>query len=229
MNRHDGEQSDPNALSFIQPRETMRVVRARSSRYSRFVGFLRLALPVMALLVLGAMFLWPVIKKNDVAAIVLKNAPDLVIQNLHFTGLDSKNQPYSMTAIKATRPAGMQNIYDLDRPEGEITLASGAWIDGKAQYGRYDQDKRNLWLGGNVQLFHDKGYQFTTDEASVDLNDNNAWGEKPVLIQGNFGEIRGNGFRLLDSGSIMVVKGPAHATLSLRAGAASDKPKATAK
>jgi lipopolysaccharide export system protein LptC len=214
-------------LSFIQPKETRRAIRARGGWHTRLVGQLRLWLPLAAVLMLGLLLLWPVIWPHMTRAALLKNIPDLVIQNLHYTGLDTKNEPYSLDAVKAKRPAGLPNIYDLDKPEGEITLANGVWVDGKADYGRFDQTTRKLWLGGNVQLFQDKGYQFTTDEAQADLNNNFAWGEKPVLIQGDFGEIRGQGFRLLDGGNVMVVNGPAKAILSLRPASASDKPEAT--
>lgn len=218
------DEGEDRPLSFIQPRETQRVVKARSSRHTSTVGWLRIGLPVFAVIVLVSLVLWPMIRPNTVKTAVIKNIPDLVIDNLHFTGLDSKNEPYSLTALKATRPSGAQNLYDLDEPEGEITLANGAWVDGKSLRGRYDQDGRRLWLGGNVQVFHDKGYQFTTEEAQVNLNENYVWGVKPVLIQGNFGVIRGQGFRLLDSGHIMIVTGPAHAVLNLRSDASSDKP-----
>jgi lipopolysaccharide export system protein LptC len=208
-------------LHFLQPRQTKRAAKARGQR--RLFGGLRFTLPIIAFVALLILVAWPFINPRKIARVAMKNIPDLVVDNLHFTGLDSKNQPYSLSATKATRPGGIQNIYDLDRPEGEMTLTSGAWIAGKAEYGRYDQDTRKLWLGGDVQVFHDKGYQFTTDEAQVDLNDNFAWGEKPVLIQGDFGEIRGLGFKLLDSGSVMIIKGPAHALLYLRPNTDSDK------
>lgn len=211
-------------LSFIQPRETQRVVKARSTRHTSTVSWLRIGLPVIAILVLVSLILWPMIKPNTIKTAIKKNIPDLVIDNLNFTGLDSKNEPYSMRALKATRPSGSANLYDLDKPEGEITLTNGAWVYGKADRGRYDQDTRRLWLGGNVQVFHDKGYQFTTEEAQVNLNDDYAWGEKPVLIQGGFGVVHGLGFRLLDSGHIMIVTGPAHAVLNLRSEPSSDKP-----
>jgi lipopolysaccharide export system protein LptC len=176
-----------------------------------------------------ALMIWPAINPHKLVGVVMKNVPDFVIKNLHFTGLDSKNQPYSISALKATRPGGVQNIYDPDQPEGEMTLTSGNWLAGKAQYGRLDNDTKKLWLGGDVQLFHDKGYQFTTDEAQVNIGDNYAWGEKPVLIQGDFGEIRGKGFRLLDNGNVMVVGGPAKAILNLHPASASDKPAAAPK
>ncbi len=216
------EKRDRSGLSFIRPQETRRAVKARGPQ--RVVNFLRTALPVLALCVLIALILWPVIAPNTIKGVIMKNIPDLVVKNLHFNGLDSKNEPYSLTADKATRPSGVANVYDLEHPQAEITLATGAWVAGKSLYGRYDQDTRKLWLGGDVQLFHDKGYQFTSDEAQIDLKNNDAWGEKPVLIQGDFGEIRGQGFKLLDSGHIMVVTGPAHAVLSLKAKNLQDKP-----
>jgi lipopolysaccharide export system protein LptC len=220
----DIQPSDARPLSFISPRTTRRAERARDFRTTRLIGRLRFFLPATGAMLLIVLVAWPWIDPNKIRSMVVKNIPDLVIEHLHFTGLDSKNQPYSMIAARATRPGGLQNIYDLDKPEGEITLTSGSWVAGKALYGRYDQSKRQLWLGGDVQLFHDKGYQFTTDEAQVDIDDDNAWGEKPVLIQGDFGEIRGKGFRVLDSGKVVVVKGPAKAIINLRPAAASDTP-----
>jgi lipopolysaccharide export system protein LptC len=214
-------------LDFIRPRETARVVKARSSAYTRLVARLRFILPAVAVLALAAVIVWPMVSPNKIAKIVMKNIPDLVIDNLHFTGMDSKNQPYSLTAVKATRPSGHPSLYDLDQPQAEMTLDNGTWVAGKAKYGRYDETTRQLWLGGNVHVFQDKGYEFTTDEAQVDTENRNAWGEKPVMIQGQFGEIWGQGFRLLDSGQVMVVKGPAKAVLNLHPAEGSDKPSQT--
>jgi lipopolysaccharide export system protein LptC len=211
-------------LDFIRPRETKRIQRARVGRMADFVRKLRLWLPLTAIGVIFLLFLWPIILPTFKMSNIVKNIPDLVIDNLHYTGTDNKNEPYSLLAKQATKPSSLHGIYDLIKPEGEITLTSGAWLDGKADYGRYDEINRKLWLGGDVQIFHDKGYQVTTDEAQVNLNNDDAWGDKPVLIQGSFGTIRGIGFRFLDGGHTIVINGPATAVLSLHGGNASDKP-----
>jgi lipopolysaccharide export system protein LptC len=216
---NDPEEAPKKRLSFIRPR-----ARKFDAKQSRRIGRLRLLLPLGTALVLGLLVLWPYIQPSKVKTMVVENVPDLVIRNLNFTGLDSKNEPYSLSATRATRPAGLKNIYDFEKAEGEITLLDGTWISGKAQYGRYDPGAHRLWLGGDVQMFQDKGYQFTTDEADVDLSDDNAWGSRPVLFQGDFGEIRGTGFRLIDGGKEIVVLGPAHASLDLHGSASSDKP-----
>ena len=216
-------------LDFIRPRVTKRIERAREGRIHHIIAKLQVWLPGAAVFLILLLFLWPVVRPNFVMKDIVKNIPDLVIDNLHYTGLDDKNQPYSLLAAHATRPAALHSIYDLTKPEGEITLKSGAWMDGKADFGRYDEINKRLWLGGNVQIFHDKGYQVTTDEMQVNLNTDDAWSDKAVLIQGDFGTIRGVGFRFLDGGHTIVVNGPATAVLSLHGGAGSDKPVDTEK
>jgi lipopolysaccharide export system protein LptC len=143
---------------------------------------------------------------------------------LHYTGLDDKNQPYAIQAAQATKPAGLSGIYDMVKPEGDITLENGAWIDGKADLGRYDTVGKRLWLGGNVHFFHNKGYEFTTDEAQINIGNHEAWGDKPVLLKGNMGTVRGRGFRFLDSGNTVVIEGPATALLNLQRQDKSDTP-----
>lgn len=222
----DKPRNRSGALGFLRPRATRRAALARDPRATKRISRLRFWLPAAALFVIAALMIWPMLDPTQLTSIAVNNIPDLVVDNLHFTGRDSRDQPYSLSAGKAMR-TGKANLYDLEQPEGEITLQTGAWISGKAQHGRYDQGERKLWLGGDVELFHDQGYQFTTEEAQVDMKAYNAWGEKPVVIQGNFGEIHGKGFRLLDSGKVMVIKGPAKALLNLRREAASDKPEDT--
>ena len=223
-NSDDNDDEAPErAPSVFRPRDTRRAV-AQSFVYSRVVGVLRWALPLAVSLGLVALVAWPMIGAEKMKAVVAEAIPNLVVENLHLMGLDAKNQPYSLTAAKALQAANVKNLIDLEKPQGDITLSSGAWLAGKAQYGRFDQSNKQLWLGGDVQLFHDQGFQFTTNEAQVDLSQNLAWGEQPVLIQGAFGEIRGQGFRVLDEGNVIVIKGHAEARLNLQATPASGTP-----
>ena len=208
-------------LDFIRPRETSRIQKARSGRKTFIIKKLRVWLPATAAIVVFLLVLWPHLMPNFAFKDISKNVPDLVIDNLNYSGQDEKNQAYSVRAAQATKPSALHGIYDMVKPEGEITLQNGVWLDGKADYGRYDSVGKKLWLGGNVQLFQDKGYQVTTDDAQVDLDSNDAWGDKNVLIQGPFGTVRGAGFRFLESGHTIVINGPATAVLNLHGEAVS--------
>ncbi len=211
-------------LEFIRPRLTERIRRARDSRMADFIERLRVWLPSIAGAVLLLLFVWPWLLPNFKMSDLIKNIPDLAVDNLRFKGVDSKNQPYSLTAAQATRPSALKGVYDLTKPEGEITLKNGSWMDGKADSGRYDDVGKKVTLTGNVRIFRDDGYQITTDELHVDLNSSKAWGDKSVLIQGDFGTLQGIGFRFADSGKNVIINGPAKAVLSLHKRPASDKP-----
>lgn len=201
-------------LDFIRPRLTERIERARIGRAARVMKRLRVWLPLLALCIIGLLFVWPTMLPNFRLSNIVKNIPDLVIDNLHYSGANEKGEPFSLSAAQATRPTALRGVYDLVKPEGDILLKSGAWVDGKADLGRYDDVGKKLWLGGNVRLFHNEGYQVTTDEAQVNLNTYDAWGDKDVLIQGDFGTVRGTGFRFLNSGRSIIVIGPAKAVLN---------------
>src|ERR1700722_13355963 len=99
------EEDDLEPLSFLQPRETKRLIAARGPR--RIIMWLLVVLPLVAFVVMIALILWPALDKEKIPAAALKSVPDFVIKDLHFSGLDSKNQPYTVLAIKATRPGGI--------------------------------------------------------------------------------------------------------------------------
>ncbi len=212
------EEKTAPRLERLRPKDT-RDIASRSAAYSRLVARLRWILPALVLTGLAALMLWPRLDGGGIAGPVVQSMPDLMVQNLRLTGLDKKNQAYSLTAARALQATadGQKGAVDLEKPEAEMALTGGAWLAGRAQKGRLDQSKKALWLGGAVEFFHDAGNRLTSDEVFIDINQETAWGEKPVLIQGPFGEIRGQGFRLLDGGRIFVVKGYATARLDLRA------------
>lgn len=216
-----------NGFAMPKRRDTGAQLRAAGG-YSRRVGMLRWALPVLAVLILGTLILWPVVQNHKVTTAIVETVPDLVIENLNYSGVDGDNQPYSVQAAKATQVPNTKTLIDLDQPRADITLASGDWLAGRADQGRFDQRANRLWLGGGVEFFHDQGYQVKTEEAQFDMKNNLAWGAKPVSIHGSFGEIQGSGFRILDKGKVIVVTGQSRAVLNLRKPEPSAKPEATA-
>ena len=202
-------------LGRLKPRDTS-AVKAQSQRYSRTIDRLRWILPVIVVLGICVLLFWPMWQANRISAVMVENVPNLMIESVNLTGQDEQGQPYALTADRALQAANTKNLVDLDKPKGELTLKEGAWVAVNANQGRLDQTTKKLWLGGNVELFHDGGYRFTTNEMNVDITESAAWGSQPVLIQGDFGQVEGKGFRLLDGGKSFIVTGPAKARLDLQ-------------
>lgn len=220
-----GNRKPEARLGHLRLRDT-KDAHTRSLAYSRLVSILRWALPLGVALALIVVIAVPMMTSGDIAELAAKHAPDLMVEDLQLKGLDSHNQAYSLTAVRAlqAQDAANKNTVDLEKPKAEISLEGGDWIAGQAQEGRFDQTNQTLWLGGSVEFFHDKGYRIASDEFRFDMGKKVGWSEKPVLIQGSFGEIRGQGLRLLNGGETIVITGHATAKLDLQPAAGPDKP-----
>ena len=94
-----------------------------------------------------------------------------------------------------------------------MPLADGSWVALTANDGRFEADTNILHLAGDVNLFHDQGYEFNTTTAQVDLVTSTASGDDPVKGQGPFGVLDAEGFRVLDSGARILFLGPARLTV----------------
>lgn len=226
MNAVSPPQGPGSRLGLLTPRDT-KAAAAHSAAYSRFVAAMRKLLPLIVLLILGALVLWPEWVQRNFGMNPVPSIPNLMVEKLNLTGVDAGGRAYSLTADRALQAGGLKDIIKLERPEGELALGEGAWLMGRARQGELDQASRRVFLSGEVELFHNQGYRFLTDAMQVDLTQSAAWGDKDVLFQGSFGDIRGKGFRLEKEGDIVHIQGPATAKLRLRALQGSDKPSLT--
>ena len=104
MSQTPPNQPPRSRLDFIRPRLTKRIQSARDNRMADFVRRLRVWLPLLSVTVILLLFLWPSLLPNFRMSDIAKNIPDLVIDNLRFSGVDTNNQPYSLKAAQATRP-----------------------------------------------------------------------------------------------------------------------------
>ncbi len=73
---------------------------------------------------------------------------------------------------------------------------------------------------GNVALYQDKGNEFHSTSAHLDMNAGTAEGDDPVTGQGPFGHVTAQGFRILNRGDIIYFTGHARLDMAPRQGLA---------
>ncbi len=76
------------------------------------------------------------------------------------------------------------------------------------------KDNEVLHLDGEVDLFHDTGFEMHTPSATVDLKNGTAAGDQPVRGHGPTGALNAAGFRILDGGKRILFTGKARLVLS---------------
>lgn len=210
----------PDARRVLMPSRQRRVPSPRQiARRQRWMGVLKLAMPLMAAGLLATLLFWQEIEGND-GRLSFRRGPALVPEALQlvaprFQGLDDLGRPYTVTARIARQP-GQEELMLLDRPQADILMNDGAWIYVEGANGRYDRPTQLLDLEGDVRIYHDSGVLFRTEAATVHIDAGSANGDRPTEAQGSFGTIVSEGFEMTDRGAVMVFTGRARALLEGR-------------
>lgn len=188
-------------------------------------------MPTVATALLLIVVIWPQLnEQNDrfqigFAKIDKSAAENLRMVNARYTGVDRSKRPFSVTAESAEQADPNSPVIELLHPKADIVLDDGSWIAVTAELGNYNRATQFLELAGTVNLFHDKGYEFRTTSAVLDLRAGDAIGTEPVQGQGPFGHIQAEGFIIRNRGERIEFHGKSQVILlnnptDLRTGAA---------
>jgi len=190
-------------------------------RYSRFVAVMKLALPAAAVALLLLVAVWPRIQSaierlHKLPRIDLSQARDLRMVNLHYSGRDRHDLPFTVIADAARQRPEVDDLVELEGPKADMTTDNDTWLALTAYSGLYRPQSQLLDLFGDVELFQDKGNEFKTDSAHIDMANGSAEGDDPIEGHGGFGTIEAEGFRIKDRGDIITFTGKARLVLEPR-------------
>lgn len=196
--------------------------RARYTGYSGYVIVMKYSLPLIALLLVVTLIVWPQLHVNPnqfsigFSKIGFSNKENLSMHNARFEGSDLKKQPFAITADIARNLLAGDTKIELEMPKADITGSDGKWLVLTANNGIYDQKKKFLSLAGEVNFFHDSGYEFSTSSAEIYLDKGVAESNENVSGQGPFGYLNAEGFRIEQKGTRIKFKGKSRIRLFLK-------------
>ncbi len=165
--------------------------------YSKFIRAMKMALPLIAVIMTVIVFVWSTAEEDFIPAPANEKTQRTIGKNEllspHFESVDDKNQPYTIKAKRAIQGQDNENLIILEEPLGDIVLEGDTWLAIQADQGAYRQDNKRLLLKGNVRIYHDQGYQLTTDQMHIDIENNKIWSTTPVSGHGPAGTIEASG------------------------------------
>lgn len=202
-------------------KDPVRFVSARkaSTHYSRFVFVMRYVLPAVALALVVLVIAWSQMEggkgrfRLNFASVSPDGANTLKMEKPRFTGVDADERPFTVTANAASQAKEGSSLINLDSPVADVTLQDGTWVALRSTAGIYNQRTGELELSGEVNLFHDQGYEFQTSSAFLNLQDGKAYGRAAVRGQGPFGQLKSDGFQVTEHGKIVFFTGRANLVL----------------
>lgn len=183
---------------------TVAITAARMSPiYSRFVGAMKILLPLTAAALIGLVVAWPD-ESKDASGFRLSFANTIPddpgapgMSKARYIGTDANSQLFVITADAVTPDIETPNRFLLTTLQADITFDSGSWMSLMAPNGIYDRDKQILRLPGEVDIFSDQGFELHTTGVRLDLARSMAEGDQPVQATGPLGVLEANGFRIL--------------------------------
>lgn len=187
--------------------------------YSKFVRSMRIVLPLVAVAMTAIVLTWedagrrvePL--KKEVVAPQSENIENELLKPV-FNSVDDKNQPFSVTADRATQDRINPDILNLEQPKAELSMNDGSKINADATIGLYQQKEQKLNLEGAVHLIHSDGYTLTTEELRVDLITQKAFSGLDVFVEGPAGTIQSTGLEGDAATGNLVFTGPAKVVLN---------------
>lgn len=204
-----------NAMRF---KDTLRVESnsflGKVGRYSRFVRVSKWALAAVVVSVGVAMLAIPAMKsKEDGVRLSFTGADPTgkdgdaspTMENPKLQGVDKQNQPFMVTA-KTARQIDSNTVL-LDAMQADMTLKNERWLTVMAKKGTLKLNTSELTLVGDVQMFHDQGYEMKTERMVVQLEDSTGHSDTEVEGNGPMGHIKAARFTVFDRGQRIVFNG----------------------
>ena len=123
-----------------------------------------------------------------------------------FMGLNKKEQPFKVTASKATRFKEESNTFYLENPVGEILIDNDKYfLSGNS--GIYDKNIQELKINGDVKFNNNLDLKFSTTEVLFDFKDQILFGEKAVSGYRNNSKIDSQGIKIINKENKIIFTG----------------------
>jgi len=180
--------------------------------YSRMVRTLKIMLPLSAFAILAATMLFVLLYDADDSltlsfASVEQVDNDLRMVNPRFSGVDNESRPFLVTATSAIQDADDPRTVTLETLQADMAIGETSWVSLSAETGRLDSEDETLALEGDVSLYTDTGYEFHTDRALVQLEEQRVISQSEVTGQGPLGTLRADAFEAENVGERLLFTG----------------------
>jgi lipopolysaccharide export system protein LptC len=189
--------------------------RGKARAHSRFVHFLRFALPLLMAGVISGLAGLVVSHavRRQAAAHQDADAP-IRMTNPHFFGRDNQGRAFTLGARDAARDEKSMQVVLLQFPSLILGVGGPAPRILTADSGIYHEDSRMLLLRGHVRANDAKATSFATNEALVNTRTGQVSGAAALANQTTQGAVKSNSFDVYDKGNRVIFKGGVHARLN---------------
>jgi lipopolysaccharide export system protein LptC len=192
-------------------RDGARAFRA-AVRHSRFIRFLRVAVPAcIALGVVGTIAVTMLLSGPlgmlaklpvDIGSLVVSGTK-IMMQAPKVAGFTRDNRRYNMTANVAGQDLTKPDLVELHGIHATMEMKNNTTFDTTAKDGIYNSKTDQLTLTDDIVVTASSGLRVLMSEAVIDIKDSRVVSDKPVEVSTATWTIKSNRMEVLDSGDVM--------------------------
>jgi lipopolysaccharide export system protein LptC len=157
-----GRRAETSARSYRQAR-----------RHSVFVRFLRVAIPIGALVSFGIFIVFPFInpfRAGGVSVGAIKmDGTRVTMENPRMAGHRKDNRPYEVTAVTAVQDIRVPNVIELNQMTARLVNADNSVLNLTASKAVFDSQKEQLRMREDVRVVTENGQEALMRSADVDF------------------------------------------------------------
>lgn len=169
--------------------------------YSRLVGYLKIALPLLAIALLSTVFL--VQQEDEITGGIVFTQSDrdtvrdgLTMHNPKFSGVNLKGDRFYVEAERATPDGAEPKEVALKGVDGRTDYVSGLSIFLSAARGTAYIPEQKVRLEGGLTIRTSDGYEGVTDAGVAGLKTGSFVSDGPVTLTGPTGTIEAGSLRI---------------------------------
>jgi lipopolysaccharide export system protein LptC len=182
----------------------------RAARHSRRVRFLRIAIPAMIVLALGATWLVSWLDPMKLMVKLPIDAGKLVISGTKITmespklsGYTRDQRWYELNAAAAAQDITKPDFVELREVRAKVEAEDKGTMFLSAKDGTFDRKTSILTLNNNITLKSTAGYEVRLNEAVVDTASGEIVSNQPVEVESQQGTIKSERLEVLKSGEVV--------------------------
>jgi len=184
----------------------------KAHSHSSKVRFLRIALPIIAVLMIVGIVGSYYGKLSGAPTLTVQSTSfddgNMVMKNPVLRGVDRENRPYELKAKEAIQDAKELTKIELHEIDAVIPMEGTSFANIKAGNGLYDSKGKTLLLGGEVDILSDNGIRIKLQDADIDIGAGNMFTNNPVFVSSLQAEIHAGSIAIEENGdSIIFTKG----------------------
>jgi len=201
-----------------------------ATRHSRRVRVLRIALPAVIVLSVGATVLASYFNPMRMLAKLPVDPGRIVISGTKVTmqaprlaGFTRDSRPYELTAEAASQDVVRPDLLELKGIHAKVEMQSRGTVEITADNGLYDTKADKLTLRDNVVMVSSTGYEGRLDDAVIEVKSGRVVSQNPVQVKMLNGTLNANRLEVDEKGDLVRFEGGVVMNMRLDASAGDAK------